>query len=560
MELLLSLVENKKVIVFGTGQGAKLLSKKLYFPITYFVDNDPKKWGQQFLGKTILPPNCLLEENKEKLIIFIASITYSSEISIQLSNMGFIETVHFFKCDSLLRKIPRKTTYRTNIIDLGYKILKSTDNGQLLINDKEKVVLRGFFEKKEATEKEKILNICEENGFIKKFLVYTERCANSPFKDYYMMFKHEYIEDINNVNHWSPLMLYDATKFILDFLKELADVGLTLKDPMHYNMTFCSKGFKYIDFGSLIFLEEALLQSIIYKIIYDPVVVNGGFVHFLLKKKYIGRLRNEFSHYSEAIGFLEKEEKIDYLSLYDKVNEILSFEDVNKRKLRKSIEIIEKYVCQNKPKVNQDLYNYYYKLHNDFININNNEKFNKVLMKISQCINNNKVDSCVLIDLGNKYNKRSIFLTKLLDSNYCIRIVQNDIEINDVLYLLRKKYSLNVIPLFTNRYAHRTIHAPRDSLLENAKSDVVVAFNFVSELVVYNQYTVDEALQEICFYTRKYAVIEVNDIRSTLSRQFQQEYEWLTDSFIESLIRRYFIIENVEPAHENSRFYFCRKK
>lgn len=82
---------NRKIVVFGPAQTCMQLS----LTPAYIVENDPTMWGQKAHGWVIFPPEKLLEEDKEQLIIIVTS-PYYGDISQQLDDMGFVECVHYF--------------------------------------------------------------------------------------------------------------------------------------------------------------------------------------------------------------------------------------------------------------------------------------------------------------------------------------------------------------------------------------------------------------------------------------------------------------------------------
>ncbi|WP_440894785.1 glycosyltransferase family 8 protein [Amphibacillus sp. Q70] len=87
-------IDQRKLVVFGTGQAAKLVSEKikdLNLNISYYIDNDRKKWN---IDKGIYSPAVLNKEKKDQIYILIASMYYE-EIKKQLETAKFIEFEHF---------------------------------------------------------------------------------------------------------------------------------------------------------------------------------------------------------------------------------------------------------------------------------------------------------------------------------------------------------------------------------------------------------------------------------------------------------------------------------
>lgn len=71
--------------------GLKILS----LGIDYFLDNNPEKLGKTLLNVKIEHPNILEREEKENIVIIISSMFFT-DISFQLDQMGFKESVHYF--------------------------------------------------------------------------------------------------------------------------------------------------------------------------------------------------------------------------------------------------------------------------------------------------------------------------------------------------------------------------------------------------------------------------------------------------------------------------------
>ncbi|RED83971.1 class I SAM-dependent methyltransferase [Cohnella phaseoli] len=93
----------QKMIVFGTGEYALRLSDSIPgLVISYYVDNDRTKWGTEFNGKLIKKPSELLLEKADELLIIIAASHYL-DISSQLKQMGFQESLHYISIKDLNR-------------------------------------------------------------------------------------------------------------------------------------------------------------------------------------------------------------------------------------------------------------------------------------------------------------------------------------------------------------------------------------------------------------------------------------------------------------------------
>ncbi|HQL35239.1 MAG TPA: FkbM family methyltransferase [Bacillota bacterium] len=95
MKKIIQGIKGKTVIVFGAGDGGRRLTEVLPADIAYYVDNSERKHNTEFMHSKVYSPSRLLYEDKEKIIILVASMFYD-EIRKQLIDMGFIENTHFF--------------------------------------------------------------------------------------------------------------------------------------------------------------------------------------------------------------------------------------------------------------------------------------------------------------------------------------------------------------------------------------------------------------------------------------------------------------------------------
>jgi hypothetical protein len=140
-------MKNRVYVIFGAGNAGKELAGVFPEPISYFVDNDPKKWGTHLNGILINKPEKLLQENKDNLRIFIASI-YFDQIKSQLDAMQFENKKHYFNIVpyySLLNKRNFLDTINLRLENTnkhGRKSLDFVDRLQLIFEIQEEFVSR----------------------------------------------------------------------------------------------------------------------------------------------------------------------------------------------------------------------------------------------------------------------------------------------------------------------------------------------------------------------------------------------------------------------------------
>ncbi|HHW36016.1 MAG TPA: glycosyltransferase family 4 protein [Bacillales bacterium] len=132
---------NKKVILFG----ASLAGKRMAFlflntiekEISFFVDNDKRKWGTTLLQREIYSPEYLKSIDKQNYIVIIASM-YSDEISLQLNNLGFKMNENYYLMENVITYLLESYyNEEKNILQLKSKFKKApameSDNNKVII-------------------------------------------------------------------------------------------------------------------------------------------------------------------------------------------------------------------------------------------------------------------------------------------------------------------------------------------------------------------------------------------------------------------------------------------
>ena len=100
---MLQVMKGKKIVFFGTGTASQKIKAGFPYSIDYYVDNSAQKRTVADRGVTICAPRDLLDEDKNKIAIVIAS-QFGAAISKQLEEMGFEENVHFWNGFDLFLK------------------------------------------------------------------------------------------------------------------------------------------------------------------------------------------------------------------------------------------------------------------------------------------------------------------------------------------------------------------------------------------------------------------------------------------------------------------------
>jgi len=96
-------IENKKVIVWGTGKAGKkayLALKHIETKVEYFINGANYAGISEFSGSKVYSPEKLDQEDKNNVIVLIAS-TFIDEINPVLIDKGFTNNINFFNLQEI---------------------------------------------------------------------------------------------------------------------------------------------------------------------------------------------------------------------------------------------------------------------------------------------------------------------------------------------------------------------------------------------------------------------------------------------------------------------------
>lgn len=95
-------MSKKKILIFGVGSGAKNAAPRLAgtSDVVAFLDNDPKRHGRRFQGKSVHAPSAVKDLTWDE--IHIASTSYYRAMADQLLSLGVPENkIHAVATDVL---------------------------------------------------------------------------------------------------------------------------------------------------------------------------------------------------------------------------------------------------------------------------------------------------------------------------------------------------------------------------------------------------------------------------------------------------------------------------
>ena len=141
-------------------------------------------------------------------------------------------------------------------------VLRGFDHqGQVFVDANR--VLRGIFPGQGAACR-RVLEVVQESDLFELGIVQTQIVENVklPGGPYELVLEHEKVPFVSYPHEWSSSMLKDAALFHVDLFLELARHGLTIKDMHPHNIVFDGARPVFVDFPSIIPLDE--LTSVAY--------------------------------------------------------------------------------------------------------------------------------------------------------------------------------------------------------------------------------------------------------------------------------------------------------
>jgi SAM-dependent methyltransferase len=123
-------------------------------------------------------------------------------------------------------------------------------------------VLRGIY-KGNADLVRGVLQVCEENDLFSRGIVATRELKENPHPElgYEMVLEHERVPFVSYPHEWSASMFKEAALFHIELFQELEKYGLTLKDWHPQNILFSGTRPVFVDFTSIIPVEELPAQD-----------------------------------------------------------------------------------------------------------------------------------------------------------------------------------------------------------------------------------------------------------------------------------------------------------
>ena len=260
-------INEKKLIAFGASRFLEVISEnykelELADKISYLIDSDANKINTKLSlankMKTILPPQRLLEEKLENIVILISADKYAYEIYMQISNMIDISKAKIYILSLMIAN---------HYDDSSIQYLEQNSENKI-----PKKIHCFWFSKE---KKEGIVKECFESW--KRNCPDYEICEWNA--DNYDVTKNEYAYNAFKNKSWASVTDYAR----MDILNQYGGIYLDLDVRLFKNLDVLLKNDMFIAFGPIREIEAATIGSIkghpyLNKIlkIYDDITIPSG--------------------------------------------------------------------------------------------------------------------------------------------------------------------------------------------------------------------------------------------------------------------------------------------
>jgi len=356
-----------------------------------------------------------------------------------------------------------------------------------------------------------------------------------------VVFEHQYLENIDDPEDWSPLMIYDGFIKSLDLQLELFKKNLLIHDPVPENFTY-NNNFLLLDFGSISRFDRIIVgKNPIYwninQFFYNKYV--PSFFERLVKSSINSNdfFKNKINN--TLYGFFNYDER----NIYEEIRKKLFVLSEN-RLFNNAYSLIKKYIEDFKPKINFDIVNFF---NTSYIE-NNISEFE---LKYVDLINTELDKKVLVLFLGKNIEKNFIkILSRICIHKNNIFIANNSKEMTDSLYYFKKEKNLNNIrTLFTDLFSENNAHQ-KNSICDfhkRYKVNSLIAFDVFSNLIFDSKLNFDEIFKCFSELTENFLVF---DFDKKINNFFSVD-------FLESLKKNGYNFKNMMKYHDK---YFIAKK
>ena len=562
--------DNKIAIFFGAGQLGEIaigFAKTTNYKVDCFIDNDPGKWGTDFHGIQVLPPDYLdeLVQNNVEIIITVGTVEISDIIS-QLSKKGFSLGKNIFTLweKFTVGTIPKLIKPGYMDLDAGYTLLKPVTDCYLITDGQKKHIYRAV-----SIEKAELMRDVHERISMTKELnekiVMTRIAADGILSDISpLVFEHELIMPISYAFEWPPAMLKDYVLYMLDLIISLHNAGLAINDLASWNATYCKGRFQYIDYSSFaiktmsVYDIELFLEFYIYPLVLVSKHIERGIKFFR---------PDNLASFNDLSGYLDDNERKECLEMRQNCLDMASH-----GRIKECCILMKNYIDSISMQITSLTYfpnyqvKYYEKLRNEF----EWSTKQKNVLKLVRMANPR-----TLLDLAGNMGWYSVVVSNDLD--YAIT-VDIDFGISNITYKLLKKYKINNVlpacfnlvapsPAFqrNNPISTNSIQPTIKSAMERFNCDIVLALAIEHHLIMSQGLTFEELAEHMATFTKRHLIMEFIEPNDEFIIRFKEKTPqlttWYTKARFEKAFGKFFrTIEILEADVPTRVLYLFDKK
>ena len=549
-----------KTILFGAGMAGRLsigYASMKNIELDCIIDNNPAKWGTEYHGLKVHPPDYLktLQPGSFEVIISISKIV-QNEVIDQLLSMGLtygkdfiLYREKFFAGESVKCAQPGHID-----LDSEYTLVKPITDCILVADKEHNYIYRAVVPEKQENMRVVHERICRSGEELLKSIVPARMVDSAILNNITpLVFRHDFISPISYAWEWPPMMFRDYVLFMIDFISALDVAGLGLDDAYPVNATFYGGRFVYVDYTGICPDKPPLsIMQFFIELNINPLIL----ITKSPKKGYMYLNSPCILKYEDLVGYLDASEQSEYLDMQHNCLDL-----AQQGRIVEFCDLLKKYVesISNHFKSLTDWSDYqeplFKAMYDESLWTNKPKNVIKMIRE---------TNAKTMLDLAGNMGWYSIIMSKELD--YAIS-VDADAGISDCAYEMTKKFqTTNVLVAYFDLITFR-LYPPHSILrCDRLRCDIVLALALVHHLTLIQGLSFEKMTEVLALYTNKYMIIEFADrddewVISLLKQHYPFRTAWYTKERFEAALTKTFKIISTAPSDLDTRtLYLCEKR
>lgn len=554
-----------KTVLFGAGEIGQLslqFARNTGLKVDFFVDNNSDLWGKEVGGLPVYAPDTLRDYSR-CFIIVTTRVDYYSKIKIQLSEMGFIEGTNFWYFKKALKSELESFGMVSGVTNLesGLEPVKSGSPNKLGISGTQQKVYR-YISKEHASDFITIFNRCKDAGLFEKYLVDTRLSSEGTGQQ--LRFEHEFIPFFTYAVEWPPVMFYEYTLFMIDFLAEADRIGLGWQDAHAFNTTFSKGRFVFFDFDTLQLEKTSYYR--IQEFINYHIIILMMMSKNLISKAYLYLNNGDLSvipTIQDISGYLSEDELSRYMEMENACREYSLNKDI-----QSCCSVLKAFVLSIQiSNMNTTLWDGY---QNELYETDTDREWSDKQKAVVGMIRSLKPKT--VLDLAGNMGWYEFAVCS--EAERCI-VADLDYKCIDFVYRYVAEHKIkNVYPAYLNLVTptpdyykdtpigNTAIIPWRKSAIERFRSELVLALAVIHHLVFSQQLSFEEVIGQLALYTSRWLIVEFMEREDSVAAPALKNaaFDWYTQDYFERVLRGQFTILSSVHSEPTRILYLCEKK